>query len=137
MDINNVILIGRVVHNVKELKYTTNNTAIMELSIAVNKNKDKASFFDISVFGKLAETIKPYIAKGKQIAVQGTLEQQTWEKDGKKHSKVVIIANSIQLLGSRQEQDSKPNEQSAPAQAPAPAQTNLSEFPEDEPGFWG
>lgn len=135
MDINNVILIGRVVHNIKELKYTNNNTAIMELSIAVNKNKDKASFFDISVFGKLAETIKPFIAKGKQIAVQGTLEQQTWEKDGKKHSKVVIIANSIQLLGSRQ--DSTPNEETAPAQAPAPAQTNLSEFPEDEPGFWG
>jgi single-strand DNA-binding protein len=135
MDINNVILIGRVVHNVKELKYTTNHTAIMELSIAVNKNKDKASFFDISVFGKLAETIKPYIAKGKQIAVQGTLEQQTWEKDGKKHSKVVILANSIQLLGSRQ--DSTQNAESAPAQAPAPAQTNLSDFPEDEPGFWG
>lgn len=133
MDINNVILIGRVVHNVKELKYTNNNTAIMELSIAVNKNKDKASFFDISVFGKLAETIKPYIAKGKQIAVQGTLEQQTWEKDGKKHSKVVIIANSIQLLGSRQ--DSTPNAEPAPAKAPA--QQSLSDFPEDEPGFWG
>lgn len=133
MDINNVILIGRVVHNVKELKYTNNNTAVMELSIAVNKNKDKASFFDISVFGKLAETIKPYIAKGKQIAVQGTLDQQTWEKDGKKHSKVVIIANSIQLLGSRQEQNSKTNEQPAPA----PAQQSLSDFPEDEPGFWG
>jgi len=135
MDINNVILIGRVVHNVQELKYTNNNTAIMELSIAVNKIKDKTSFFDISVFGKLAETIKPYIAKGKQIAVQGTLEQQTWEKDGKKHSKVVIIANSIQLLGSRQ--DSTPNAEPAPAQAPALAQTKLSEFPEDEPGFWG
>lgn len=137
MDINNVILIGRVVYNVKELKYTNNNTAIMELSIAVNKNKDKASFFDISVFGKLAETIKPYIAKGKQIAVQGALDQQTWEKDGKKHSKVVIIANSIQLLGSRQEQDSKQNEQSAPASAPAQQSSNLSDFPEDEPGFWG
>ena len=133
MDINNVILIGRVVHNVKELKYTTNNTAIMELSIAVNKNKDKVSFFDISVFGKLAETIKPYIAKGKQIAVQGTLDQQTWEKDGKKHSKVVIIANSIQLLGSKQDSNAEP----APAQAPAQQSTNLSDFPEDEPGFWG
>lgn len=133
MDINNVILIGRVVHNVKELKYTTNHTAIMELSIAINKNKDKASFFDISVFGKLAETIKPYIAKGKQIAVQGALDQQTWEKDGKKHSKVVIIANSIQLLGSKQDSNAEP----AQAKAPAPAQTNLSEFPEDEPGFWG
>lgn len=135
MDINNVILIGRVVHDVKELKYTTNHTAIMELSITVNKNKDKASFFDISVFGKLAETIKPYIAKGKQIAVQGALDQQTWEKYGKKHSKVVILANSIQLLGSRQ--DSTPKAETAPAQAPAQQSTNLSEFPEDEPGFWG
>lgn len=135
MDINNVILIGRVVHNVKELKYTNNNTAVMELSIAVNKNKEKTSFFDISVFGKLAETIKPYIAKGKQIAVQGTLEQQTWEKDGKKHSKVVIIANSIQLLGSKQ--DSTPNAEPAPVKAPAQQGSNLSEFPEDEPGFWG
>ena len=135
MDINSVILIGRVVHNIKELKYTTNNTAIMELSIAVNKNKDKASFFDICVFGKLAETIKPYIVKGKQIAVQGTLEQQTWEKDSKKHSKVVIIANSIQLLGSKQ--DSTPSAEPAPTSEPAQQNTNLSDFPEDEPGFWG
>ena len=120
-DLNHVIEIGRLTRDISErdFAYTTGGTARLNLSIAVNRSEkrggewaDKVSFFDVTVWGKTAENIKPYMHKGKQIAVDGYLDQQRWEKDGVKYSKVVIIADSVQLLGG--------NEQSAPqAQQPA------------------
>ncbi len=44
-------------------------------------------------------TVKPYLTKGKQIAIQGSLRQNRWEKDGQKQSRVVIVADSVELLG--------------------------------------
>lgn len=120
-DLNHVIEIGRLTRDISErdFAYTTGGTARLNLSIAVNRSEkrngawqDKVSYFDVTVWGKTAENIKPYLYKGKQIAVDGYLDQQRWEKDGVKYSKVVIIADSVQLLGG--------NEQSAPqAQQPA------------------
>lgn len=107
-DINTVILIGRLTHDIdsRDFGYTQGGTARLNLSIAVNRSEkrggqwaDKASFFDITVWGKTAENIKPYLSKGKQIAVEGYLDQQRWEKNGNTFSKVCIIANSVQLLG--------------------------------------
>lgn len=107
-DINTVILIGRLTHDIdgRDFGYTQGGTARLNLSIAVNRGEkcggqwtDKASFFDITVWGKTAENIKPYLSKGKQIAVDGYLDQQRWEKDGNRFSKVCIIANSVQLIG--------------------------------------
>lgn len=107
-DINTVILIGRLTHDIdsRDFGYTQGGTARLNLRIAVNRSEkrggqwaDKASFFDITVWGKTAENIKPYLSKGKQIAVEGYLDQQRWEKDGNKFSKVCIIANSVRLFG--------------------------------------
>ena len=120
-DLNHVIEIGRLTRDISErdFAYTTGGTARLNLSIAVNRSEkrngawqDKVSYFDVTVWGKTAENIRPYLHKGKQIAIDGYLDQQRWEKDGVKYSKVVIIADSVQLLGG--------NEQSAPqAQQPA------------------
>lgn len=109
-DLNTLTIIGRLTHDISEknLSYTTGGTARLNLSIAVNRSQksgsewsDKTSFFDVTIWGKTAENIKKYLNKGKQLAVQGYLEQQRWEKDGKKYSKVCIIANQIQLLGDK------------------------------------
>ena len=106
-DLNHVIEIGRLTRDISErdFGYTTGGTARLNLSIAVNRSEkrngawqDKVSYFDVTVWGKTAENIKPYLHKGKQIAVDGYLDQQRWEKDGVKYSKVVIIADSVQLL---------------------------------------
>ncbi|UTC65988.1 MULTISPECIES: single-stranded DNA-binding protein [unclassified Treponema] len=106
-DLNTLTIIGRLTRD-GELAYTTGGTARLNLSIAVNRSQksggewsDKVSFFDVTVWGKTAENISPYLGKGKQIAVQGYLEQQRWEKDGQKYSKVCIIANQVQLLGGK------------------------------------
>jgi single-strand DNA-binding protein len=77
--------------------------------------KEYTSFFDVVVWGKTAENIKPYIGKGKQLCINGRLRQDRWEKDGQKNSRVTIVAETVQLLGGR---DNGAQPQSAPQQAP-------------------
>ena len=140
-ELNHVIEIGRLTRDISErdFGYTTGGTARLNLSIAVNRSvkkngawTDSVSFFDVTVWGKTAENIRPYLHKGKQIAIDGYLDQQRWEKDGVKYSKVVIIADNVQLLGGNEN-----GQQSAPqAQQPAgdyqPAGSG-DDFPEDIP----
>ena len=140
-DLNHVIEIGRLTRDISErdFGYTTGGTARLNLSIAVNRREkcngawqDKVSYFDVTVWGKTAENIKSYLRKGKQIAVYGYLDQQRWEKDGVKYSKVVIIADNVQLLGGNEN-----GQQSAPqAQQPAGDYQSAGsgdDFPEDIP----
>lgn len=134
-DINRLVIVGRVTKDPDNLAYTAGGTARLNLSIAVNRSEKKdgqwtgrASFFDVMVWGKQAENVKPYLSKGKQIAVDGYIEQQRWEKEGRKNSKVVIIANSIQLLGGKGAQE----EQQAPQQAYQGGGSG-DDFPEDFP----
>ena len=109
----------------------------MNISIAVNRSKkngdsytDEVHYFDIVVWGKTAENLKPYLTKGKLIAVEAHLQQERWEKDGKKNSRVAIHADNIELLGGKSE--------SAPQSAPAETSGGFTEgassdFPEDIP----
>ena len=140
-DLNHVIEIGRLTRDISErdFVYTTGGTARLNLSIAVNRSvkkngawTDSVSYFDVTVWGKTAENIKSYLHKGKQIAVDGYLDQQRWEKDGVKYSKVVIIADNVQLLGGNEN-----GQQSAPqAQQPAGDYQSAGsgdDFPEDIP----
>ena len=136
-DLNSVIEIGRLTRDISErdFTYTTGGTARLNLSIAVNRSEkrngawqDKVSYLDVTVWGKTAENIRPYLHKGKQIAVYGYLDQQRWEKDGQKFSKVVIVANTVQLLGG--------NENNAAPQEPAGDYQSAGsgdDFPEDIP----
>ena len=140
-DLNSVIEIGRLTRDISErdFAYTTGGTARLNLSIAVNRSvkkngawTDSVSYFDVTVWGKTAEKIRPYLHKGKQIAIYGYLDQQRWEKDGVKYSKVVIIADNVQLLGGNEN-----GQQSAPqAQQPAGDYQSAGsgdDFPEDIP----
>jgi single-strand DNA-binding protein len=80
------------------------------ISIAVNRSKkegdqwtDEVNYFDVTIWGKTAENLKQYLQKGKQIAVDGYLKQDRWQKDGQNFSKVTIVANNVQLLGGKSE----------------------------------
>lgn len=109
-DLNTVGIVGRIVRDI-ELDYTKSGIAYINFTIAVNKSKkvngkyqNVASYFDCSAFGKLAESLSAYLIKGQQVAIKGSLDQQTWEANGQKRSKIVIIAEGITLIGG------KPNE---------------------------
>lgn len=108
MDINKVFLIGRLTRDPDQVKYTQSGQAILKFSIAVDRREkkggewvSKASFFDITVWGKQAESVAQFLCKGKQIALDGYLDQERWTKDGQNFSKVTITANQIQLLGGK------------------------------------
>jgi single-strand DNA-binding protein len=106
-DINSVVLVGRLTRDA-ELKYTNSGMPISKLGLAVNRKRKKdgqwteeANFFDVLLWGKIAEALQPYLVKGKQIGIQGELSQNRWEQDGQPRSRVEIVANNIQLLGGK------------------------------------
>jgi single-strand DNA-binding protein len=126
-DLNSVFLIGHLTRDMV-LEYLQSGTAMGKISLAVNRSvkkndqwTDEASFFDVSLFGKQAESLKQSLVKGKQIAVCGELKQDRWEKDGQKFSKVQIVANNVQLLGGKGDISSQG------------AQQQAEDFPEDLP----
>ena len=105
-DLNQVVLIGNCVRDV-EISYTQGGMCIGKLSLASNRSvkrnnqwESEVSYFDVTIFGKTAENLQPYLLKGQKVAVSGILKQDRWEKDGHKFSKIGIIANIVQLIGS-------------------------------------
>ena len=107
-DINSVVLVGRITKDVgsdeRSFSYIGNGTAKAVVNIAVNRGvkkgdkwEDEASFFDVVIWGKTAENLKPRLTKGTQIAVSGYLKQDRWEKDGQKQSRVQIIAEMVEV----------------------------------------
>ena len=137
-DLNEVILIGRLTRDLgsdeRSFAYTTNGTARARVSVAVNRSRktdsgwqDEAHFFDVTIWGKTAENLKPYLLKGKQVAVKGHLAQERWEKDGQKQSRVAIVADDVQLLGGKDG-----GQQGRPAQGSmGPDGVGQDGFPED------
>ena len=105
---NRVILLGNLVRDI-ELRYTNSRMAVCQNAIAVNDRRknasgewiDETSFVDVTFFGRTAEVVSEYLAKGSPIFVEGRLKQDTWEKDGQKRSKLHVIVDRMQLLGGR------------------------------------
>jgi single-strand DNA-binding protein len=104
-NLNKVFLIGRLTRD-PELRYLPNGTPKCELRLATSREyKDKngekqkdTCYIDISVWSRQGEIAKQYLAKGRQIFVEGRLEYQEWEKDGVKRSKHAIVADFVQFL---------------------------------------
>ena len=139
-DLNVVALNGRLTKDA-ELKYTAAGMAIASISIANNQRVkkgdawvDDASFFDVTYFGKGAEAVHPYLAKGKLVAVTGKLRQERWEKDGEKRSRVSILADMVLLMGGGDEQQGgNHDQQERPTRQARPAPTSDDGFHDDIP----
>lgn len=122
---NNINIIGTMVRDL-ELKYLQSGTAVGSFAIAVNqdyKNQqgqkvEKASFFDIKVIGKQAETINQYFHKGSRIGITGSLEQETWSaQDGTNRSRVIIKLESFSFIDrNNQGQNNQQQQRQQPTQ---------------------
>ena len=139
-DLNNISVIGRTTRDLDEraFAYTQNGKARLNISIAVKDGygeNEYVSYFDVVIWGKTAENIKPYLYKGKQLCVKGRLRQDRWEKDGQKNSRVIIVAETVQLLGTSQDNPNSARNWGTSAQqsAPAPQNDGGDEYPEDIP----
>ena len=136
-DLNYVCEIGRLTRDA-ELKYTTNGTAKASFALAVNRSikqnnqwTERASFFDVILWGKSAENLNQYLVKGKQVAVTGYLDQERWTApDGSNKSRVVIVAGDVQLLGGKGD-ETQAAAKPLPSMYTTPEQGG--EFPEEIP----
>src|SRR5260221_12188451 len=107
--VNKVILIGNLGRD-PETSYKSGGRAIPNISIAqTEKWKDKAGemqekteWHRVAFFGKLAEIAGEYLKKGSQVYVEGRLQTRKWQdKDGADKYTTEIVANVMQMLGSR------------------------------------
>jgi single-strand DNA-binding protein len=105
-DLNVVILAGRLTKD-PELRYTPSGTAVASFGLATGRKfkqgeewKEETCFVDITVFGRQAETSNEYLTKGSPVLIEGRLNFRRWEKDGQAHSRLDVVANRVQFLGS-------------------------------------
>ena len=113
MSINRVNISGNLTRD-PELRQTQGGMAILSIGVAVNDRRknpqtgeweDVPNFVDCVVFGRRAESLSKFLAKGAKVAIEGKLRWSQWEKDGAKRSKIEVIVDELELMtGSRQRQ---------------------------------
>jgi len=110
-DLNRVTLVGRLTRD-PELRHTGGGTAVCSMRLAVSSRAqdesgnwgDKSNFFDVTVFGRQAESVSNYLAKGRRVGVDGRLSWREWTaQDGSKRQNVEVIAQDVFFLDSRGE----------------------------------
>jgi single-strand DNA-binding protein len=111
--VNRVTLIGNLGAD-PEVKFTQNGNAVSNLRLACNERKkegdnwvDHTEWVDIVVFGKTAENCAQYLAKGRQVYVEGRLQTRKWQdKAGNPRYKTEVVANTVNFLSGEKRADS-------------------------------
>ncbi len=132
---NRVVLLGNLTRD-PELRYIPSGMAVSDIGLDVNdrvKRDDQwveeVTFVDITLWGRTAEVANEYLSKGSSVLIEGRLKLDTWEKDGQKRSKLKVIGERMQMVGSRggssgggpnrsQSQETSPHEQTPHEQTP-------------------
>ena len=107
--VNKVFLIGNLGRDAEQ-RHTPNGTAVSNFSLATTdmwtdksgQRQERTEWRRVVVWDRQAESLQPYLTKGKQICVEGRLQTRDWnDRDGNKRSTTEIRADRITLLGSR------------------------------------
>lgn len=120
---NNVNLVGRFTQY-PDLKYTNNGMAIVEFSLAVDRNKEETDFIRCKTFGKTAENIANFFKKGDLIAVNGSIQTGKYvNKDKRTIYTTDVVVDTFAFLQSKNERQSQQPQQTqqTPQQAPQQA----------------
>jgi single-strand DNA-binding protein len=108
---NKVILLGNLTRD-PELRHTPAGMAVCNFDLAVNRTyttrsgerKEETCFITVVVWDKQAQTCAEYLAKGRQVLVEGRLQHRSWEtQDGQKRTKHEVVAERVQFVGARKE----------------------------------
>jgi len=107
---NKVILLGNLTRD-PEVRYTPKGTAVTELGMAVNRvytaengeKREDTTFVDVTLWGRTAEIAGEYLKKGRPVFIEGRLQLDTWDdkQSGQKRSKLKVVGEGLQLIGSR------------------------------------
>src|SRR6201997_4845888 len=107
---NKVILLGNLTRD-PEVRYTPKGSAVCDLGVAINRQytlesgekREEVTYVDIVLWSRLAEIAGEYLKKGRPVFIEGRLQLDTWDdkQSGQKRSKLRVIGETMQLLGSR------------------------------------
>lgn len=107
---NKIFLIGNLTKDPQKKNVGENNTALCNFSIAVNRRFSKnqeADFFNITVFGKMAENCFEYLKTGSKVSVVGSVQISNYESDGQKKTFVSVVAEEVEFLSSKNQDNSQ------------------------------
>ena len=105
---NKLTIIGNLTRD-PELRTTTSGVNVCSFTVAVNKRnkkegEDDADFFRVTAWRGLADICGKYLAKGRKVAVVGSVSINTWEKNGKHGASMEVNADDVEFLSQRTEQ---------------------------------
>jgi len=129
--INKVILVGNLGRD-PETRYSPEGAALTNISVATTSQwKDKTTgekreeteWHRVAFFGRLAEIAAEYLRKGSQVYIEGRLRTRKWQdkESGQDRYSTEIVADVMQMLGSRAGSGPAPDDESRPARAPGAA----------------
>jgi len=123
-NLNRVLLIGNLTRD-PEIRYTPKGTAVADIALAVNRvftgedgeKREEVTYVDVVVWSRLAEIAEQYLKKGRPVFIEGRLQLDSWDdkQTGQKRSRLRVVAENLQMLGSRGEGDSGGASGSPPA----------------------
>ena len=149
--VNKVILVGNLGRD-PETRYTTGGDAVTNIRVATtdtwkDKNgekQEKTEWHTVVFFGRQAEIAGEYLKKGRQVYVEGRLQTRKWQdKEGQDRYTTEIVADRMQMLGSREgsgapasepaERNSAAEPRSTGKSAGTPAKKNVDDLDDDIP----
>ena len=142
---NKVILMGNLTRD-PEVRYTPKGSAVADIGLAVNRvystdngeKREETTFVDVTLWGRTAEIAGEYLKKGRPVLIEGRLQLDSWDdkQSGQKRSKLKVIGESMQLLGSRQgggdADEGGGGERMAPRRTSPPPQRPAASEPDDD-----
>ena len=141
---NKVLLLGNLTRD-PEVRYTPKGSAVADLGIAVNRQytldngekREEVTFVDVTFWGRTAEVAGEYLKKGRPVFIEGRLQLDTWDdkQSGQKRSKLKVIGEMMQMLGSRPGAGGYADEgggASRPARSSSPPPKTAAAEPDDD-----
>jgi single-strand DNA-binding protein len=111
MNLNRVMIAGHLTRD-PEVRFTPKGTQVCELGLATNRSwsdqngvkQEETTFVDVTLWGRTAEIAGQFLHKGSPVFIEGRLQLDTWEdrQTQQKRSKLRVIGENMQLLGSRE-----------------------------------
>lgn len=136
--INNVVLIGRLTRDV-DLRYTHQNQAVGQFTLAVNRNfknqngEYDADFINCVIWGKLAENFANWTKKGNLVGITGRVQTRNYEnQQGQRVYVTEVVIDSFRNLEKR---DNSANRNSMDEQMPPSFESNQMNIPDDGSPF--
>jgi single-strand DNA-binding protein len=139
---NRVFLLGNLTRD-PEVRYLPSGQAVADIRLAVSRKfktangqeREETCYVDVVVWGRSAEACGKFLNKGSPLLVEGRLQYDEWEKDGKKNSRLRVVADRTQFVGAPRRaeySDQAAEESPAPAGKPAarvPSEGEAGETP--------